>query len=164
MRPGPVPADAAASRHPSRHCRLRSRAETCGRDTPFTGVSRPQVWRSDSVWGAGCVIPAEAGPGEGTRLMTFEEFAAARLPALVRYAAVLTGDREQARDIVQTVLARAFVKWARIRRTERPEAYVHRMVTNEFLNGHRRRGPLLVGLGALSGRETPTVPDHADRL
>ena len=39
--------------------------------------------------------------------MTFEEFAAARLPALVRYAAVLTVDREQARDIVQTALARA---------------------------------------------------------
>jgi len=96
--------------------------------------------------------------------MTYEEFVAARLPALVRYAAVLTGDREQARDIVQTVLARAFAKWSRIHRTERPEAYVHRMVTNEFLNGRRGRRPRLVELGALTGRDAPTVPDHAERL
>ena len=62
--------------------------------------------------------------------MTYEEFVTARLAALVRYAAVLTGDRDQARDIVQTVLAKAYAKWSRIRRTDRPEAYVHRMVTN----------------------------------
>jgi RNA polymerase sigma-70 factor (sigma-E family) len=98
--------------------------------------------------------------------MTFEEFAAARLPALVRYAAVLTGDREQARDIVQTVLARAFAKWARICRTERPEAYVHRMVTNEFLNTRRGRRPRLVALTreVIGGRRAPTVPDHAEQI
>src|SRR6266540_1160863 len=38
--------------------------------------------------------------------VTFEEYAAWRLPALVRYAAVLTGDRDLAQDIVQEVLAR----------------------------------------------------------
>jgi RNA polymerase sigma-70 factor (sigma-E family) len=98
--------------------------------------------------------------------MTYEEFVSARLAALVRYAAVLTGDREQARDIVQNVLARAFAKWSRIRRTERPEAYVHRMVTNEFLNSRRGRAPLTVELtGAmLDGRGAPSHPDHADAL
>jgi DNA-directed RNA polymerase specialized sigma24 family protein len=35
--------------------------------------------------------------------MGFEEFAAARLPALMRYAMLLTGEREQARDLVQEV-------------------------------------------------------------
>lgn len=98
--------------------------------------------------------------------MTFEEFAAARLPALLRYAAVLTGDREQARDIVQTVLARAFANWAKIRRSDRPEAYVHRMVTNEFLNTRRGRRPRLVELTreVVSGRHAPTVADHAEQI
>jgi RNA polymerase sigma-70 factor (sigma-E family) len=98
--------------------------------------------------------------------MTFDEFAAARLPALLRYAAVLTGDQDQARDVVQTVLARAFVHWARIRRTDRPEAYVHRMVTNEFLNSRRGRRPRLVELTreVVSGRRAPTVADHADQI
>jgi DNA-directed RNA polymerase specialized sigma24 family protein len=46
--------------------------------------------------------------------MSFEEFAAARLASLLRYAMLLSGDREEARDIVQEVLARALVKWDRI--------------------------------------------------
>jgi RNA polymerase sigma-70 factor (sigma-E family) len=71
--------------------------------------------------------------------MRFEEFAAARLPALLRYAVLLTGDREQARDIVQDVLTRVLVKWDRISRFEEPYAYVRRMVTNEHLSWRRRR-------------------------
>jgi RNA polymerase sigma-70 factor (sigma-E family) len=71
--------------------------------------------------------------------MRFEEFAAARLPALLRYAVLLTGDREQARDIVQDVLTRVLVKWDRIGRFEEPYAYVRRMVTNEHLSWRRRR-------------------------
>jgi RNA polymerase sigma-70 factor (sigma-E family) len=71
--------------------------------------------------------------------MRFEEFAAARLPALLRYAVLLSGDREQARDIVQEVLTRALVKWDRISATEEPYAYVRRMVTNEHLSWRRRR-------------------------
>ena len=70
--------------------------------------------------------------------MTFEEYAAWRLPALVRYAAVLTGDRELARDIVQEVLARAHPRWHRIARLDQPELYVRRMVTNQFLSWRRR--------------------------
>jgi RNA polymerase sigma-70 factor (sigma-E family) len=71
--------------------------------------------------------------------MRFEEFAAARLPALLRYATLLTGDREQARDIVQDVLTRALVKWDRIGAVDEPYAYVRRMVTNEHLSWRRRR-------------------------
>jgi DNA-directed RNA polymerase specialized sigma24 family protein len=39
--------------------------------------------------------------------MTFEEFAASRLPGLLRFAAVLTGDRALAEDLAQEVLIRA---------------------------------------------------------
>jgi DNA-directed RNA polymerase specialized sigma24 family protein len=35
--------------------------------------------------------------------MTFEEFAVARLPAILRFAGVLTGDRALAEDVVQEV-------------------------------------------------------------
>ena len=69
--------------------------------------------------------------------MTFDEFAAARLPALLRYAVVLTGDRELAQDVLQEVLARAQVRWSRISRTDFPEAYVQRMLVNEYLSWRR---------------------------
>ena len=48
--------------------------------------------------------------------MTFEEFAAARLPAVLRFAAVLTGDRGLAEDVVQEVLLRASGRWESIAR------------------------------------------------
>lgn len=71
--------------------------------------------------------------------MEFEDFAAARLDALLRYAVLLTGDREHARDLVQEVLTRALVKWDRIGAVDEPYAYVRRMVTNEHLSWRRRR-------------------------
>ena len=70
--------------------------------------------------------------------MTFEEFVAARLPGLLRYAVVLTGDRDLAQDVVQEVLARAHVRWKQVSRADSPEAYVRRMVLNEFLSWRRR--------------------------
>jgi hypothetical protein len=98
--------------------------------------------------------------------MTFEEFVASRLQALLRYAAVLTGDRDEARDLVQTVLANAFASWGRVAGADRPEAYVHRMLTNEFLNSRRGRRPRLVELTreVVSGRRAPTVADHAEQI
>jgi RNA polymerase sigma-70 factor (sigma-E family) len=70
--------------------------------------------------------------------VTFDEYATWRLPALLRYAAVLTGDRDLAQDIVQEVLARAHSRWSRIASLDVPDLYVRRMVTNEFLSWRRR--------------------------
>ena len=63
---------------------------------------------------------------------------AARLPGLLRYAVVLTGDRELAQDVVQEVLARAHVRWRQVTRDGSPDAYVRRMVLNEYLSWRRR--------------------------
>ncbi|HEX3706951.1 MAG TPA: SigE family RNA polymerase sigma factor [Mycobacteriales bacterium] len=70
--------------------------------------------------------------------MTFEDFAATRLPGLLRYAVMLTGDQDLAQDVVQEVLARAQVKWSRIERAGSPDAYVRQMVLNEYLSWRRR--------------------------
>jgi len=68
----------------------------------------------------------------------YEEFARGRLPGVLRYAAALTGDTEQARDIVQEVMVRAFTRWRRISRLDHPDAYLRRMVTNEWTSWRRR--------------------------
>ena len=70
--------------------------------------------------------------------MTFEEFAAGRLPALLAFATVLTGQRATAEDIAQEVLIRAHGRWDQIARLDRPEMYVRKMVLNEFLSWRRR--------------------------
>jgi RNA polymerase sigma-70 factor (sigma-E family) len=96
--------------------------------------------------------------------MPFEEFVAARLPALLRYAYLLTGDRQVAHDVVQDALVKALVRWRRIRGLAEPYAYVRTMVTNEYLSGlrKRRRQPSTpLDPEVLHGR-LPAQPDAAD--
>lgn len=98
--------------------------------------------------------------------MRFEEFAAARLPALMRCATLLCTDREEAQDLVQESLTRALVKWDRIVKVEEPYAYVRKILTNQFLSWRRRRKFQTVPLGP--GHEPAPSPDpdpeHGDRL
>lgn len=68
----------------------------------------------------------------------FSGWVAARGPALERYAYVLTGDRHRAEDLVQNALLKVYRQWHRISGLEHPDAYVRRMVTNQYLDWRRR--------------------------
>jgi RNA polymerase sigma-70 factor (sigma-E family) len=91
--------------------------------------------------------------------VTFEEFVRLRLPSLLRFAVVLTGDRIVAEDVVQDVLVKARGRWKRIVALELPDAYVRRMVVNEFVS-FRRRSWRLIPSPAVPGPRT-WVADHA---
>lgn len=73
-------------------------------------------------------------------MATFEEFVAARSPALLRAAWLLTGDRHDAEELVQSALVRTCAKFDRIERGEGGsfEAYVRRAMHNEYVSWHRR--------------------------
>lgn len=71
--------------------------------------------------------------------MTFEQFAAAQAPSLLRLAFVLTGDRHLAQDLTQTALAGAYRHWRKVAAARDPEAYVRRMLVNAHLSWRRRR-------------------------
>jgi RNA polymerase sigma-70 factor (sigma-E family) len=75
--------------------------------------------------------------------MTFEQFAATRLDAVVRFATVLTNDRGLAEDVVQEVLLRAHRRWTQIEDLDQPEAYVRRMIVNEFYSWRRKWARIL---------------------
>lgn len=84
----------------------------------------------------------------------FRDFAAARLPALLRFAHLLTGNPTAAEDLVQDALTRTALSWSRIRRQDNPEGYVRRTMVNLRANHWRGR----------PWRESPTaeVPEVAD--
>jgi RNA polymerase sigma-70 factor (sigma-E family) len=69
----------------------------------------------------------------------FEDFARARSQELMRAAILLTGEHASAEDLVQSTLARAYVKWGRIQAAGNPVAYVRTMQTRLFLDGVRKR-------------------------
>lgn len=69
----------------------------------------------------------------------FAEFVQARSPSLLRAAWLLTGDAGKAEDLLQTVLARAWRNWRRIRHDGNPEAYVRCMLYTTYLNWWQRR-------------------------
>ncbi len=70
--------------------------------------------------------------------MTFEEFAEAKLQALLNFSTVLTNDRALGEDLVQDVLMRAHLQWGRIGDLDQPLAYVRRMLVNEFVSWRRK--------------------------
>jgi RNA polymerase sigma-70 factor (sigma-E family) len=86
--------------------------------------------------------------------VTFDEYALARGPALMRFARLLAGDEHRAEDLVQDALARAYARWGRISRLEQPDLYVRRMLVNAHHSWWRRR----------SSRELPglTVADRPE--
>lgn len=70
--------------------------------------------------------------------MTFEEWARRGSEPLLRAAFLLSGDRDLAEDLVQTVLARAHEMWSRIGCMDNVDGYVYRMLVNEHLSYRRR--------------------------
>lgn len=82
------------------------------------------------------------------------------MPGLLRFAAVLAGDRASAEDLAQEVLIRAYARWDRIGCLDRPELYVRKMMLNEFLSW-RRRSSRQIPVGGLAGEPASIAPDHA---
>jgi len=68
----------------------------------------------------------------------FDEWVAARGPALLRLAYTLTGNAADAEDVVQEALSRALPRWGRISRVEDVDAYVRRMVVNAHTSWWRK--------------------------
>jgi RNA polymerase sigma-70 factor (sigma-E family) len=67
----------------------------------------------------------------------FTEFVLARGSELHRTALLLTHSTASAEDLVQMALVKAWRSWDRIH--SGPEAYVRRIIVNEFASGWRRR-------------------------
>jgi RNA polymerase sigma-70 factor (ECF subfamily) len=66
----------------------------------------------------------EAGGGEVHDLDQFEDLFVREYPAIFRSAYLVVGDRDLAREITQEAFCRLLLRWNRIRRYDRPGAWV----------------------------------------
>ncbi|ADB34416.1 RNA polymerase, sigma-24 subunit, ECF subfamily [Kribbella flavida DSM 17836] len=76
--------------------------------------------------------------GKERRDLEFSEYVASRRSRLVGTAYLLCGDRHQAEDLVQTALAKLYVAWPRVRRSDGEDAYVRRILVNAGIDASRR--------------------------
>ncbi|MDW3220594.1 MAG: SigE family RNA polymerase sigma factor [Acidimicrobiales bacterium] len=73
----------------------------------------------------------------------FDAFFDDHYPAMIRSLSLITGDEQLAADAVQDAFVRAYSRWNRIRRYDRPDAWVRRVAINRskdhFRAASRRR-------------------------
>lgn len=67
------------------------------------------------------------------------DYMAARQPALLRTAYLLTGDRTEAEDLVRTTLAKLYLYWDEDRSPDRLDAHVRRIMVDAHTSTWRRR-------------------------
>lgn len=84
------------------------------------------------------VASAFAPPRSTVKDAEFTEYMAARQPALLRTAYLLTGDSHTAEDLVQTALAKLYLSWDKVHQQELVDAYVRRILVNEHNSLWRR--------------------------
>ena len=82
----------------------------------------------------------------------FTAFVRARSANLLRLAVLLTGDRADGEDLLQTALAKAYRSWWRLRDPRRAEAYVRRTLVTSVISWRRR--------GAARESATDRVPER----
>lgn len=75
---------------------------------------------------------------------SFEDYVAGRGQALLRFGYVLTGDQHLGEDLVQEALTRVHRRWSRITALDHPDAYVRRIIVNDYLSWKRRLASRLV--------------------
>ena len=69
----------------------------------------------------------------------FTAFVAGSSRRLLRGAYLITGDLDEAQDLLQTALERAYRRWPSVQRSEVPEAYVRRILVNLATDRWRAR-------------------------
>ena len=92
----------------------------------------------------------------------YREFAGSRAASLHRTAYLLCGDWHLADDLVQETLVQTFRHWRRVQRADNQNAYVKRILINEFNRHWRRYGGLPVS--ADNDRLEVAVPDISDEV
>lgn len=93
----------------------------------------------------------------------FSDFVAERGPSLLRTAYLLVGSRPDAEDLLQTVLARTYVAWPRLRELQAADAYVRVALGRTAITWWRRRNMREFLVSEMPESSAPPADDHADR-
>lgn len=92
---------------------------------------------------------------------TFDAYVRARSVALQRFAYLVVGNAEEARDCVQDALVGLYPRWDVVRARGDVDAYVHRSIVNASVSRWRKGGRRTVPVADVSVHDRTPTPDHA---
>jgi len=154
-------------REPGRHADQVGRGS--GINRPRMGVGAPSPPDSDATsatsrvsleHGRTMAVAATGAVMNDEGHDAFTAFVAARGPALLRAAYLLTGNKSDAEDLLQTVLAKTYARWRQLRAPEAAEAYVRVGLARTAASAwRRRRREHLVGEVADAADQPPSEDD-----
>lgn len=138
---------------------MGAESRTGSEDDPDCGGADPLCQRGLS--GYRPQVPSVRTVSDGDRARTppviddrdFREYVRERRRALLRTAYLLTGNRADAEDLVQSVLAKTYLAWNRIEDRAALDGYVRRAMVNTHISWWRRR--------RVEEFPTDEVPDQA---
>ena len=81
--------------------------------------------------------PADRPRDEGVAI-SFEDFFRDSHAALYRALTLVTGNRQEAEDVMQVAFIKVFERWDRVSQMENPEGFLYRVAMNEFRSRYRR--------------------------
>jgi RNA polymerase sigma factor (sigma-70 family) len=85
------------------------------------------------------VASDEIAPGEPTsEAQSFEDFFEAESPAMFRRLCLVTGNRQEAEEVMQDAFLNVFERWDRVRQMDDPVGYLYRTAFNVFKRRSRR--------------------------
>jgi RNA polymerase sigma factor (sigma-70 family) len=90
------------------------------------------------------------------RTQAFERLCRDEYASVTRTAYLITGDREEAVDIAQEALARAYERWRVVSQLDRPGAWLQRVAGNLAISWRRRQ--------RYASRSAMEIADRPDRL
>jgi RNA polymerase sigma-70 factor (sigma-E family) len=80
----------------------------------------------------------KGGSVDSVERQEFRDYVAGASPGLLRVAYLMTGNRADAEDLLQTALAKTYLAWSRIRDRESLDGYVRRVMLNTRTSWWRR--------------------------
>ena len=94
----------------------------------------------------------------------FSRYVTERSGALLRIAYLLTGNRADAEDLLQTALAKTYLAWDRIKDRAALDGYVRRTMVNTHISGWRRRRVEEYPTDEIPDRPAAEPPADTDQL
>lgn len=94
----------------------------------------------------------------------FDEFYTASRLRLLRQLTIMTGDPEQAADVLQEAYARAWQRWRRVSRLDNPVAWVRTVAWRVAISQHRRSLVAADRLRRVRASEVDQVAGSEERI